>query len=193
MRFSFVLGVVLAVLLLGAPMAQASTIFFDGFEDPDPLGNWSSRTGLVEVLAEDAIPGLAADGNYINMDGFLPQAGRMVLTQNINFGPGKYTLFFDLAGNQQIDGEDTLLVSINGIFTDESFTVDRNDPFETILIEFTVETGFTSTGIEFRHDGIDRAGPLLDNVKLTAVPLPAGVWLLGAGLGALGVLRRKRG
>jgi hypothetical protein len=38
----------------------------------------------------------------------------------------------------------------------------------------------------------DNIGLLLDNVKLTAVPLPAAVWLMLSGIAGLGAFARRR-
>jgi PEP-CTERM motif len=46
--------------------------------------------------------------------------------------------------------------------------------------------------IFFAALGGDNIGPILDNVSLTAVPLPAAAWLLLSGLAGLGFVGRRK-
>lgn len=49
--------------------------------------------------------------------------------------------------------------------------------------------GRIATAMDF---GATSGVAAFDNIDVTTVPLPAGVWLLGWGLGALGIARRRR-
>jgi len=46
--------------------------------------------------------------------------------------------------------------------------------------------------IFFETGGGDNVGPILDDVSLTAVPLPAAAWLLLSGLVGFGALGRRK-
>jgi hypothetical protein len=52
----------------------------------------------------------------------------------------------------------------------------------------------TSLDIEFEVSSFNTYGltPVLDNITLQAVPVPAAVWLFGSGLGLLGWFRRRQ-
>ncbi|MEL7105627.1 MAG: VPLPA-CTERM sorting domain-containing protein [Pseudomonadota bacterium] len=65
------------------------------------------------------------------------------------------------------------------------------------LVDIRFETSVTVANILFEHQKNGSAsrndGFSLDDITLSAVPLPAGAWLLLSGFGALSVMRRRRG
>lgn len=68
--------------------------------------------------------------------------------------------------------------------------------FTEVTAEFTTTGGmfdlaFQATGGSFAS-GCGNCGALIDNVSISAVPLPAGLMLMLTGLGALGVARRRK-
>ena len=71
----------------------------------------------------------------------------------------------------------------------EVITLDSNDPWRTVTRVVTVDG---TDPLSFRNDvPLDDLGILLDNVSVSAVPVPAAVWLFGSALAGLGWMRRK--
>ena len=81
----------------------------------------------------------------------------------------------------------------NGVLSQtESFA--WNDGYTTFNIAFTVAAN-TSGSIFFQDQGNDNLGVILDRVSVSeaaVVPLPASLPLILAGLGGLGLLRRRK-
>ena len=109
-----------------------------------------------------------------------------------------YTLSFDFAGRNQ-GGEETLSFGVIGVVS-ETLTFlpqDITDVTETLTFGVAADT---VGSLFIDHEGGDNFGILLDRVTLTetttttpaVVPLPAAGWLLLAGLGGMGVARKRR-
>jgi hypothetical protein len=163
-----------------------------------PAGWTEVSGGTVDIIGSgpsgtsyDLISG---NGYYIDMDGSTSNSGD-IRTGPFTFNPGlTYSLSYQLAGNQRGAGDDSVEVFTDGGASGIVFvtrTLSQSDPFTTFVETFTVSST-TSGRIAFRGIGGDNQGLLLDNVSLTAVPLPAAAWLFGTALlGMLGIGRRK--
>jgi hypothetical protein len=82
------------------------------------------------------------------------------------------------------------------------FSVSIGDTSNTILRTYilggtgaTESIYFTATGssvtLSFLDDSLGQASPIIDNISISAVPIPAGVWLLGSALVGLVGLRKR--
>jgi hypothetical protein len=49
----------------------------------------------------------------------------------------------------------------------------------------------TSVTLSFQENSLGQASPIIDNISISAVPIPAGVWLLGSALVGLVGLRKR--
>jgi hypothetical protein len=67
-----------------------------------------------------------------------------------------------------------------------------NAGYTLYSLEFLATETFAGVSIFFDAAGGDNVGPMLDNVTLTAVPLPAAAWLLLSGLVGFAALGRRR-
>lgn len=192
-----------ASLALCSTAANAAIVFQDNFDAEAlelnaSLDNWDVTAGSVDVIGNpgffDFLPG---NGRYLDMDGTTFAAGTIFTKTTFSFLAGiTYTLSFDLAGNRQgagaadiVPGFDRIVAAIDGnILTAHAWW---EQPFATYTLTFTPGASFSSK-ISFQAFGADNQGPLLDNVVLSAVPLPPAVWLLGSALLGLIAVGRRR-
>lgn len=189
-------GLAAGLFAIAATGASALT-FSDDFEaDPvavptGSLVNWVI-TGSIDVVGPSSFGSSCRDGsNCLDMDGIAP--GRIDTKSTFNFVAGTtYTLAFDYSANGSNKGM-TFGIT-NGLFSDQLTGVNSagSNPY------FNFSTTFTANGMGelfFESDSASGfGGVVLDNVSLTAapVPLPAGLPLLLAGLGGLGLASRMR-
>jgi hypothetical protein len=208
MRGLAILAVGLLALVAAPGPAAATVVFFDDFESPlnqppnlnaVPTG-WSVADGTVDVVG--STPGGSGSGwghlcsgspsptTCVDLDGSTSDAG--VLTANPIFGAGSYELSFWLAGNQR-GGTDTVRVSYGSGFQD--FTRLFDDPFALETVSFTAPGTFQISFENLYVDPLgDNVGLMLDDVQLDAdaVPEPGSLLLLGSGLSALALRRRRK-
>jgi len=150
------------------------------------FANWDVSNGTVDLIGPGFFP-LCGGSNCVDLDGSTGNAGD--LTTKDAFSIGKYELTFRIAGSQRGQNADGVTVTFGDM--NESFKKASTDPFELITrIVMLSSADF----LAFSHAGGDNIGILLDDVTITAVPLPAALPLYGAGLGLLGYVgwRRKR-
>jgi hypothetical protein len=199
-------AVALAVVALAAAAspASATVIFSDDF-DANPLGlnstpaGWSAVGGTVDIVgAGGAFASLCAGGpsplRCIDLDGSTGDAANLQTSVAIPTG-GSYLLSFWLQPNDRGGVSDTVTVSFGSY--SEIFTLPSlgNDADSWTFYQRSVSFGGAGAQtLSFDHAGGDNVGILLDNVQVeTAVPEPATLFLLGSGITALTVRRRRRG
>lgn len=203
----------LAALVIAGGMvapAQAATVLFtDDFGgsgyalNTAPTG-WTSADGTVDWLAPANGFGLACrDGSTgcVDLDGSTGQAGMMTTDGTFNLIKGTtYLLQAYVSGNQLGSsyperGPDSLSFGFRDgstVFASSSLaTILAGQPFTLISLLFTPDDDVTAR-IFFQAGGGDDVGPILDDVSLTAVPLPAAVWLLLSGLVGFVAMGRRR-
>ena len=189
------MAVTLAVgFAAGSVQAATLTSFNDDFNS-ETLGlnyngfaNWNVSNGTVDLIGTPGAFPLCGGSKCVDLDGSTSNAGD--LQTKDDFAVGTYELSFRLAGNQRrTSANDGVLVTFGDL--SESFSKAAFDPFE--LITRIVTLGSTDF-LTFSHAGGDNIGLLLDDVQISAVPLPAALPLYGAGMALLGFLgwRRKQ-
>ena len=158
----------------------------------DSFINWDVFDGSVDIIAQGGfgISCFGGVGKCVDLDGTSGDAARFVTKQSFNLTPGIYELNFAISGSQRSTAVDIVTVSLGTAYS-EVFTKSNTDPFESVTRTLQVTTPIAGP-ITFDHAGGDNAGIILDNVSLSTIPLPAAVWLFGAGLvGLIGVARRR--
>lgn len=173
-----------------ATAALGQTSFSDSFNS-ETLGlnytgfaNWTVSDGSVDVIGigfYDLHPG---NGYYVDLDGTTSDSG--VLKTNFDVMAGyTYTVSFKLGGSMRGD-TNTVHVELDGYA--EDFTLASGDPLATVVR--TVSVASAGSRLSFENGGGDNLGAILDDVNIRAVPEPATLAVLG--LGALGLIRRRR-
>lgn len=202
-----------SIVLVGAGLAVASTasagiVLQDNFNSDAQMLNWTGdatfsslpqpvaygqpSTDLIGTGFYDLQPG---NGNYVDLDGStgygnVPFAG--ILESNATFGPGSYTLSFDLAGNLRGAYAQTTYVGLITGGTPQllaALTPPNTQPF--MLYSYTFSTG--GGQLYFVDSGpSDQQGNLLDNVTMSSVPEPGSWALMLIGFAGLGLVARSR-
>ncbi|HEX4770212.1 MAG TPA: hypothetical protein VH351_05240 [Bryobacteraceae bacterium] len=197
-----------ALSLLVPSAGRAGTIFSDNFDtnpgvlfdiasgavDSSATGTFYVTSGNVNVVGPIAGPELCdtppETGTCIDLDG--NTAGQITSTP-ISLAPGKYTLAFDLFGNERVGGGGASTVTF-GSFYNKTF---NTSPFDqnVVIVDFTVASP-TSARIVFTSNDApgSTGGALVDNVVVTSsTPEPGPAILLIGSLSLIYFARRKCG
>lgn len=182
-----------------APISYAATItsLNDGFENETPTSsqtnfssfqNWDVSPGTVDLIKNGNQWGITCNsGSWcVDLDGSSRAAGTM--TTKETFAAGTYNISFAISENQRNASTDTVNFGFGTLDNFEFVTLSSGAGWQTIN---TIMTISENQKFVFQHLGGDNIGLILDDVAISAVPLPAAVWLFGSGLMGFMALRRR--
>jgi len=192
LRSTLTAAAVAAGLIGGISAANAAVVFSDDFESYAPVlnanlaPNWTIG-GSVDIIgigtAFNLIPG-QDDTHYVDLDGSTQTPGTITTTKV--FGPGTYTISFDLAGQNRAYDLLTKTTTVTFDGKTASFPLVWNAALATYTWTVTTSTAGT---LSFSNSagGNDNVGDLLDNVSVSTVVPEASTWaMLVAGFAGLG-------
>ena len=130
---------------------------------------WNVTEGCVDLHGPGSIDPLPGNIVYMDMDGSCRNgtgttAGTMETKQSFILDPGDYTFELLVAGNNQINQVDTMVVRI-GTVMDRQIILDWTEPLVLMEFNFTVSASVTES-IELIHAGGDDQGILIDAIRL---------------------------
>ena len=200
MKKIFLITIVASLVLLGHGVANASLLFFDDFDTEhggvgilnyNSFTKWAVTNGTVDLIGNGFYDFLPGNGLYVDLDGSTRKAGQFATKTSFNLTPGIYELSFRLAGNHRGGNESVTAQLALATLYNELFVLPSSAPFTSYTRRINVTTPTTGT-LSFQNAGGDNIGALLDNVKLSVIPEPATLSLLGLGLLGLLGLRKRR-
>lgn len=176
-----------AAEVAGAPGTVQTTNF-------SPLANWDIVDGTVDLFTHGGFGLPCGSTGCLDLDGSTGNAARLELKYETIFMAGvTYTLTLGLSGKNGGGLETLTFGTVGHAMTTYTSPAGAGSPV-TLTTSFTYGAT-TADKLFLDHAGGDNYGLLLDFVRLEhdapAVPLPAGLPLLLAGLGGLAMLRRR--
>ena len=201
-----------AAIPLGA--TQAATLINGSFEGSGDIGNFQT----INAVDNSTIPGwTVASGsvdwiqNYwissngsrsLDLNGLAPGSISQTITGLTN--GQQYEVTFDLAGNLA-GGPNPKTLSVTASAGSNSYSFDASSTHlnamgwvpESFFFTATGSSALltfasTTTGVSGNGSYPFAFGPALDNVSVSATPLPAALPLFAGGLGVIGLLAKRR-
>ena len=183
-----------------AGSASAAVVFSDDFNGEalglsTTLDNWTVTTPSIDVIGTGSFDFYPGNGNYLDLNGSsAPNSEGRIETAALGLVAGKkYSLTFDYGTNSSPGPLPALLTF--GLGTDLITLVINAIPVTLVSASYTFIYNGSGDWLSFAdtsNTAGDQGGPVLDNVVLSAVPLPAGGLLLLGALGGLAAMRRRK-
>lgn len=211
---------VAAAMLAGVSFASAATIVQNGSFEEDPgvtgvrgnsyadiasganggwdifgsLPGWAADTDGVEVQGRFTMPLDPYEGDYYVELDTTQNSG---ISQTIALGVGRYLMSFAYSPRELSTTTNAISYGINNLFAD--LVNGPGGALNTVVGQWTVVTQefFVKTAGQYSMffdaaSNSESLGGFLDDVKVSAVPVPAAGFLLFGALGGLAALRRRK-
>lgn len=168
---------------------------FTSFDAGQSFGAWNVTGGSVDVIT-NYWQAPTGGGYSVDMNGLT--AG--TIAQTFTLAAGEYTVSFWLSGNPE-DGGSTKSVLVSAGDASETFNFtttpssSKNDmgwTLETMTFTTAGETTLTFASQTGKGLGYSPYGVAVGGVSVSAVPEPASLGLLLAGLGMIGAMASRR-
>lgn len=192
-----VMVLILPVMAMAGPTIVSNGSFETG-TDPGSfttLGSSSTNiTGWTVINSVDYIGTYwqAADGSRsLDLDGNSQGGVKQTLTTVTG---QTYLVEFYMSGNPD-HGTNDMLMTVSADSSSQQFTFTTSSNTHTDMqwtkytASFVAQAG--STVLTFQSDTAGAYGPALDNVSVSAVPVPGAILLVGLGTGLVGAIRRR--
>jgi hypothetical protein len=200
-----------AMLVLGFSAHEASALtipipYFDDFNGITssqlniPPSGWTTVFGTVDSIksGDFGITCFGGSGGCVDLDGSTSQAGALITSGTFSLAAGQtYQLSAQISGNQRNAVANNLIFGFSDTFNvplaaQTILGIASSSPFTLYSVLFTPTTAVNAEVFFYDILGTNDQGPILDDVSVTAVPLPAAAWLMLSGLAALGAVARRR-
>lgn len=199
MKSIFALTLTAALATVGmASTASAAVIFADDFESdargtPSVLNKWDVISGSIDVIGPNAF-NWYGPGNYVDLNGTPTGPASIQTKSEFSIVAGQtYKLSFDYGNNKNSNNVEQLTYALGSF--GGSIDIPGAIPGLISVNKLFVASTTGNFKLSFADTGPtpnDVGGPILDNVVLSAVPLPAGGLLLIGALGGVAALRRRK-
>lgn len=156
------------------------------------IAGWRTDANGIELQNGRPFDLTAADGDYYAE---LDTSANSRIMQDIFFEVGTYDLSFGYSPRTKNINSNDIEFGIGDILAgavsgpEGEYTIGK---FTTVTRRFEITEAGTHTLFFAGAGTSDSYGGFIDNVQLSAVPLPAGLLLLGTALAGFGIARRRR-
>ncbi|MFT3987520.1 VPLPA-CTERM sorting domain-containing protein [Aestuariivirga sp.] len=171
----------------GTPLAPGAWGLFDS------IPSWVSDPKLRDIEVQSSTIIAAQDGaNYIELESDPGNSSYSVVAQSFTVAAaGDYLLSFFYAPRTGVEGDNLVNASIDGIvLTSPSGVTPAGWTMITAIV--TLSAGDHILAFDAFGSIDNTLGGFVDNVDISAVPLPPGLILLGTGVAGIGYMGRRR-
>jgi RHS repeat-associated protein len=155
-----------------ANLGETQLLFVDTFNTEhggvsalnyDAFANWQVSQGTVDLLGNGVYDYHPGNGLFLDLDGSTYDAATLTTRQQFDLQPGWYTLQFDVS--DCYGGGNVMDIRLGSVYLERFWYANRTN-LQTVTRSILI-TQPTSGALIFDHAGGDRAGFILDNVRLS--------------------------